>query len=286
MRLGAHESIAGGLVQAFERGKRATCETIQIFTKSNRQWRAKPLSEDDVVDFRQRMAEEKASGGIFPVVAHTAYLINVASPKAATWDKSYRALKIELERCETLGIPYLVLHPGSYTQGTEQEGLENVLRALNRLHAETPGFRTMICLESMAGQGTNLGSTFEHLVWLIQEAEQGDRLGVCLDSCHMFAAGYELRTAQGYAATMAEFEHVVGLDRLKCLHLNDSVGELGSQRDRHAHIGEGEIGLSGFAHLVNDPRLADLPGLLETPKSTDLHEDVENLAKLRRLIEA
>jgi deoxyribonuclease-4 len=284
MRLGAHESIAGGLVNAFERGHQATCDALQIFTKSNRQWRAKPLSDEEIAAWRERVATEEAQGGIFPVVAHASYLINVASPKEATWQKSYDALKIEVERCEALGIPHLVLHPGSHLKAGEEVGLANIARALSQLHAETPGFETMVCLEGMAGQGTNLGDTFEQLAWLLAHTDQGERLGVCLDSCHLYAAGYDVRTPQGYADTMAAFDRVIGLERLKVVHLNDCTYELGSRRDRHAHIGEGIIGLEGFRNFVNDPRLAHLPGLLETDKSDDLHEDIENLARLRSLI--
>jgi deoxyribonuclease-4 len=285
MRLGAHESIAGGLVNAFDRGQTATCDAIQIFTKSNRQWKAKLLSDEDVAAWRERQALEEEGGGIFPVVAHTSYLINIASPKEEIWQKSYDALKIEVQRCEALGIPYLALHPGSHVKAGEEAGLTNIARALGRLHAETPGFQTMVCLEHMAGQGTNLGATFEQLAWLLENTAEGERLGICVDSCHLYAAGYEVRTPAGYTETMEAFDRIVGLDRLKVVHLNDSVHELGSQRDRHAHIGEGTIGMEGFRNFVNDPRLADLPGLLETDKSDDLHEDIENLARLRSLIE-
>jgi len=219
------------------------------------------------------------------VVAHTSYLINVGSPQEETWEKSYAALKIEVERCEMLGIPYLALHPGSHLKAGEEAGLANIARALSRLHAETPGFETMVCLEHMAGQGTNMGTTFEQLAWLLNHTDQGERLGICLDSCHLYAAGYDVRTPEGYAQTMEDFQRIVGLERLKVVHLNDSMHELGSQRDRHAHIGEGTIGLEGFRNFVNDPRLADLPGLLETDKSDDLHEDIENLERLRGLID-
>jgi deoxyribonuclease IV len=284
MRLGAHESIAGGLVNAFERGHQATCDAIQIFSKSNRQWKANPLTEQEIDAWRERMAKEAASDGIFPVVVHTAYLINVASPKAETWLKSYDALKVELERCEALGIPYMVLHPGSHTGAGEQAGLQNIVRALSQLYAETADFEAMICLEVMAGQGTNLGYNFEQLAWMLEHADGGERLGICLDSCHLYAAGYDVRTPEGYAETMETFDRVIGLERLKVIHLNDSVHELGSQRDRHTHIGQGTIGLEGFRHFVNDPRLDGLPGLIETDKSDDLHEDVENLERLHDLI--
>jgi deoxyribonuclease-4 len=284
MRLGAHESIAGGLVNAFDRGHTATCDAIQIFTKSNRQWAAKELTEEEIAEWRERMAEEQDSGGIFPVVAHAAYLINIGSPKEETWQKSYDALKIEVERCEALGIPYLALHPGSHLKAGVEAGLENVARALGRLHSETPGVETMVCLEHMAGQGTNLGTEFEQLAWLLENTNQGERLGICLDSCHLYAAGYDVRSEEGYAETIKAFDHTIGLDRLKMFHLNDSVHELGSQLDRHEHIGDGTIGMEGFRNFVNDPRLADIPGLLETDKSDDLHEDIENLERLRSLI--
>jgi deoxyribonuclease-4 len=285
MRLGAHESIAGGLVNAFDRGHTATCECIQIFTKSNRQWKAKPLDDEAVAAWRDRKVAEEESGSIFPVVAHSSYLINIASPEESMWEKSYAALKIELERCEALQIPYLALHPGSHMGAGEEVGLGNISRALGQLHAETSQTETMICLEGMAGQGTNLGYTFEQLAWLLDHTTEGERLGICLDSCHLYAAGFDVRTPEGYAATMDKFDRAIGLDRLVVIHLNDSVYELDSRRDRHTHIGEGTIGLDGFRNFVNDPRLKDLPGLIETEKSRDLHEDIENLACLRSLIE-
>ena len=253
LRLGAHESIAGGLHRAFDRAQSAGCDAVQIFVKSNRAWAVKPLTEEDVARFRAR-AEET---GIRPVVGHTSYLLNLGSPDDALWARSRDTLIVELERCETLGVPYLVLHPGSHVGAGEETGLARVAQALGEVHAATPGCLVQILLETTAGQGTNLGRRFEHLAWLIEQAPEGERLGVCLDTCHSFAAGYELRTAAGYAATMETFDRIVGLERLKALR-----------------------------HLVNDPRLAGLPGLLETPKSNDLHEDRENLARLRALSEA
>lgn len=285
MRLGAHVSIAGGLANAFDRGHTATCESIQIFTKSNRQWKATPLDDETVAAWRERKVAEEESGSIFPIVAHSSYLINIASPEESTWQKSYAALKIELERCETLQIPYLVLHPGSHMGAGEELGLGNISRALGQLHAEAPKTETVVCLEGMAGQGTNLGYTFEQLAWLLDHTAEGERLGICLDSCHLFAAGFDMRTPEGYAATMDRFDRAVGLERLCVIHLNDSVYELDSRRDRHTHIGEGTIGLDGFRNFVNDPRLEDLPGLIETEKSRDLHEDIENLARLRSLVD-
>lgn len=281
MRLGAHESIAGGLHKAFDRARSVGCDALQIFVKSNRSWAVKPLTEEDIARFKAK-AEET---GIQPVVAHTSYLLNLASPDEALWARSRDTLIIELERCEALGVGWLVLHPGSHVGTGEEAGLARVAQGLGEVHAATPGFCARILLETTAGQGTNLGYRFEQLAWLLEHAPQGERLGICLDTCHVFTAGYELRTPEGYAATMEAFDRVIGLERLKALHLNDSKHDLGTRKDRHAHIGEGYIGLEGFRHVVNDPRLANLPGLLETPKSNDLHEDRENLAVLRSLCE-
>ena len=280
MRLGAHESISGGLYKAFDRARSVGCETLQIFVKSNRSWAVKPLTEEDIARFKAK-AEET---GIQPVVAHTSYLLNLGTPDDTLWKRSRDTLIVELERCEALGVPYLVLHPGSHVGTGEEVGLAQVAQALGEVHAATPGFQAQILLETTAGQGTNLGYRFEHLGWLLEHTPTGERLGVCLDTCHVFAAGYELRTPDGYAATMEAFDRAVGLGRLKALHLNDSKGDLGSRKDRHEHIGKGHIGLEGFRHVLNDSRLANLPGLLETPKSDDLHEDRENLAVLRSLV--
>jgi len=280
MRLGAHESIAGGLYKAFDRAQSVGCDALQVFVKSNRSWAVKPLTEEDIARFKAK-AEET---GIQPVVAHTSYLLNLATSDDALWKRSCDMLTIELERCETLGVPWLVLHPGSHVGTGEEAGLARVAQALGKVHAATPGFHAQILLETTAGQGTNLGYRFEHLAWLLKHTPAGERLGVCLDTCHVFAAGYELRTPDGYAATMEAFDRIIGLERLHAIHLNDSKGGLGSRKDRHEHIGKGHIGLEGFRHVLNDPRLAGLPGLLETPKSDDLHEDRENLVVLRSLV--
>jgi deoxyribonuclease-4 len=181
-------------------------------------------------------------------------------------------------------VPWLVLHPGAHVGSGEEVGLARMADALGDVHRATPALRTQILLETTAGQGTKLGYRFEHLAWLLHHTPDGERLGICLDTCHVFAAGYELRTPEGYALTIDRFDRVIGLERLKTLHLNDSKGELGSRKDRHEHIGAGHIGRAGFRHILNDPRLTHLPGLLETPKSSDLHEDRENLAMLRSLI--
>jgi deoxyribonuclease-4 len=282
MRLGAHESIAGGLHLAFDRARMVGCDAVQLFVKSNRAWAVKPLTDEDIRLFKEKAAET----GIHPAVGHASYLLNPAAPDEELWRKSRDTLIVELERCEALDIPYLVLHPGSHMDAGEEEGLKRVARALGEVHAATRGFRARILLETTAGQGTNLGYRFEQLAWLIENTPEGERLGVCLDTCHAFAAGYELRTPEGYEATLEEFDRIIGLSRLLAVHLNDSKNGLGSRVDRHEHIGKGVLGLETFRMVVNDPRLAALPGLLETPKSDDLHEDVENLAVLRSLLDS
>lgn len=282
MRLGAHESIAGGVYKAFDRAQSVGCEALQIFVKPNRSWAMPPVTEEDVARFHARAAET----GIRPVVAHSSYLLNLSSPREELWRRSIDTLVRELKRCQALGLRWLVLHPGAHVGMGEEAGLTRMAEALGDVHAATAGMRSGILLETTAGQGTRLGYRFEHLSWLLEHTPQGERLGVCLDTCHMFAAGYELRTPKGYATTMAAFERLIGLERLKAVHLNDSKGALGSRRDRHEHIGEGHIGLAGFRHVLNDARMGELPGLLETPKGDDLQADRENLATLRRLLDA
>jgi deoxyribonuclease-4 len=267
--------------KAFDRAESVGCDAVQIFVKPNRSWSVPVLTEEDIALFRSR-AE---ATGIRPVVGHTSYLLNLSSPQDDLWHRSVDTLIIELERCEALGVPWLVLHPGAHVGTGEKAGLLRMARALGDVHAATTGFRARLLLETTAGEGTRLGYCFEHLAWLLEETPEGERLGICLDTCHVFAAGYELRTPDGYAETMDALDRAVGLEQLKAIHLNDSQGELGSRRDRHAHIGKGHIGLSGFYHILGDARLTGLPGLLETPKGDDLHEDRENLAVLRGLRE-
>ncbi|MDX1664018.1 MAG: deoxyribonuclease IV [Candidatus Promineifilaceae bacterium] len=289
MRLGAHISVAGGLHNAFERGAEVGCDSIMIFTKSNRQWKATPLTEDDITLYREA---EESHAGISPVSVHASYLINLASPDPELREKSYQALKIEVERADAIGAAFLVFHPGAYTQGDEESGLNNIAAALNRLLEETEGCETKICLETMAGTGTTLGHRFEHLAYLIEATGAHERIGVCFDTCHVFAAGYDIRSPEAYAATMEEFDRVVGLERICCFHFNDSRHELGSNKDRHQHIGEGHIGLDGFANFLNDLRFVDHPAHLETPKTEEDEEEGEiemdpiNLGRLRELLES
>lgn len=277
---GAHMSIAGGLHKAFGHGERAGCDAIQIFSKNQQQWRAKPLADQEIAQFKS----EQQRSGIAPVIVHDSYLINLASPKDELWEKSIAAFADELERCAALGIPYLVTHPGAHTGAGEEVGLRREADALNRLFDQGVGEGVTVLIENTAGQGTCLGYRFAHLARLIELVGHAERLAVCLDTCHLLASGYDFRTPEAYAATIDEFAQVVGLDRIKAFHLNDSMKDLGSRVDRHTHIGEGFVGLEGFRLLVNDPRFADRPMIIETPKGDDLAEDIVNLAKLRGLV--
>ncbi|MGH8003617.1 MAG: deoxyribonuclease IV [Limisphaerales bacterium] len=278
--LGAHMSIAGGVFNAFFHGKSVGCNTIQIFVKSNNQWRAKPLSDEEVEKHHQLQKET----GINPVVAHDSYLINAASQDKVLYAKSREALKIELERCQVLKIPYLVMHPGSHVGAGEKVGLVTIARALNEIFDELDDKGTKIALETTAGQGSNLGYKFEHLADIMGQVKQQNRMAVCLDTCHVFAAGYDLRTADGYKTVMAEFDRIVGLKHLAAIHCNDSKKGFGSRVDRHEHIGKGELGKEAFGFFLNDSRLEQVPKILETPKGPDYAEDKMNLKVLRSLI--
>ncbi len=280
MRLGAHMSIVGGVDKAVQRGASIGCETVQIFVKSPNRWAPRPLPAEEIERFHQVEQET----GVRPVFAHDSYLVNVGSPDEQLWHKSLASLQEEVEHCEALGLPFLVVHPGAHMDSGVEAGLRQIARAIDAIHERTPGYKVRILLETTAGQGTVLGMRFEELHELLRLVRQPKRVGVCVDTCHIFAAGYELRTRQGYEATMRELDRVVGLKRVEAFHLNDSVGGLGSHLDRHENIGEGQLGLEAFRHLLNDPRWKDRPMVIETEKSADLHEDVENLRRLRSLI--
>lgn len=279
MMFGAHISVAGGLHQAFARGEAAGCETLQIFTKSERQWQAKPLTDDIIEQFRA----EATRSQITPLLTHGSYLINLAAPSDELWERSIAALAEELERCRQLQIPYLVLHPGAHTGSGTDAGLRRVSVALNRLFAAGCGGDVTLLLETTAGQGTTLGGSFEELTSLLEQVEHPERIAVCIDTCHIFAAGYDFTTPEGYAATFDRLIELLGRERIKAFHLNDSKGAAGSHLDRHEGIGDGQIGLAGFRQLVNDLRFAGLPMILETPKGDDSAEDIRNLATLRGL---
>ena len=282
-------SIAGGLPRAVDRAEASRCEALQIFTKSAGQWRARVLPPEEIALFRRRVAET----GIHPVVAHNSYLINVAAALDSLREQSIASLRDELDRAESLGLAGLVMHPGSYTTGTEEDGLRLIADALARIFDERPSGRTMILLEHTAGQGTNLGHRFEHLAEIIRRLGGSRRVGVCLDTCHLLTAGYDICTPEGYQRTFADFDRIVGLERIKVFHLNDSKRPCGSRVDRHEHIGKGCLGVAPFRWLLNDPRFAGLPMLLETPKletpeskkKSDVDPwDARNLRTLRRLI--
>jgi deoxyribonuclease-4 len=219
-----------------------------------------------------------------PVICHASYLLNLGTPDDGIWHKSLDALVIELMRCEQLKIPYLVLHPGGHMGSGIEAGLARIAAGLDIVHDRLPGYEVKIALEITAGQGTHLGNRFEEIAAIIQMCHQPERLAVCFDTCHALAAGYEFRTPESYEAMIAEFDRIIGLDRLKVFHVNDSEKELGSRVDRHAHIGEGRIGLEPFGYFLNDPRFKDIPFLLETPVDDDPGDNIRNLEKLRSLI--
>ncbi|MDX1961883.1 MAG: deoxyribonuclease IV [Pirellulales bacterium] len=281
--LGAHQSISGGYYRAVEIAHACGCQCVQLFTKNNNQWRGKPITHDDATRFRDKLAELR----ITHPIAHDSYLINLAAPDDALWQKSIDAFTEELLRAQLLGIPYVVMHPGSFTTTSEAVGLARVIAALDKIHAAAPDLSTITLLETTAGQGTNLGHRFEHLAEILAGVRQPDRLGVCVDTCHIFAAGYPLANPVDYAETFTQFDRLIGLSRIKAFHLNDSKKGLGSRVDRHEHIGQGEIGLAGFRNLLTDPRFAHIPMYLETPKGMGSKEGLEldrgNLGVLREL---
>lgn len=263
--LGAHESVAGGLQRAFERINRAGGESLQIFTRNQRQWKPAPLAQTEIDLFRQA---HEASGDM-PVASHASYLFNLATGKPELLEKSVQGLILEIERCAALGIPHIVLHPGSHGGDGIETGLDRVVLALDRCFRECEN-KVKVLVETTAGQGTGLGSSFEELAYLTDNTQFPEWVGVCVDTCHIFAAGYELRTPEGYEETMDALQGTVGIDKVCLFHLNDSKKGIGSRIDRHEHIGEGEIGLQGFSHLLRDRRFAGLPMTLETPKGEDL----------------
>jgi deoxyribonuclease-4 len=273
-------SIAGEPANALRLGHSIGCETIQIFTRSPNRWQAPPLTDEQAAAFRQAQEET----GIHPVVAHSAYLINLATPDEALWRRSIGAAVEELARCAGLGVGDYVLHPGAHTGAGELPGLRRIAEGLVALLEATAEGGVRILLETTSGAGTHLGYRLEHLAWLIEHAGAGERLGVCLDTAHLYGAGYTLHDRRSYRSFWAEFEALIGIERLGAIHLNDSAKERGSRGDRHAQIGEGLMGVAPFAMLVNDARLAHAPMILETPKGPDLREDVRNLALLRSLI--
>jgi deoxyribonuclease-4 len=280
--LGAHMSTAGGVSCALDRAHSVGSNAVQVFTKNNRQWVGPPVDQADVA----RWSSEMSHLGIEYAVSHASYLINLASPRDDIWERSIQAQADELRRAHAYGIAHVVLHPGSHTGSGQAAGLDRIAAALDRIHQITPECHdTLTLLELMSGQGHCLGAGFAELRAMLALVDDPARVAVCADTCHAFAAGYDLRTCDGYAAMMAEIDREVGLAAVKCWHLNDSKGALGSHLDRHTHIGEGQIGLGGFRLLLNDLRWQGIGMLLETPKEDDLVDDARNLAQLCALVD-
>jgi deoxyribonuclease-4 len=278
--LGAHMSIAGGVGNAFLEGKKVDCDAIQIFTKSSRQWASKPYTNEEIERFHINRKET----GIGTVVAHDSYLLNMGSPDTALRTRSIAAFIDEFERCEVLGVTNLIAHPGAHVGAGELDGMKTIAKSLDEIHRACPGYKTKITLEITAGQGSNLGYRFEQIASIIDATKESDRLRVCFDTEHAFAAGYDIRTKEGYERTFGEFDEAIGIELLAAFHLNDSKKEFNSRVDRHEHIGKGFIGVEAFRLLMNDRRFWGLPMCLETPKGPDLKEDRENLTLLRSLI--
>jgi deoxyribonuclease-4 len=304
---GSHLSIAGGMVNALEEAQRQRMDCVQVFTKNQRQWRVVPLKEDDLQAWLQALHEMgwDDAGGPPRVVSHNSYLINMASPDPEAWKKSVALQRIELQRCETLKIPLCVAHPGAH-MGTspptghphcfdrplskdQKRGLGSIVKALDAIHADLPGYKVVTCLETTVGSGTNLGWKFEHLAWIRDHVKEPDRVGYCVDTCHITAAGYDLTTDANAKAVMSDLDATCGNENVKVFHMNDSIGAVGSRRDRHAHIGEGTCGRSCFRAIVSSPAFIDVPKILETakgqtPKGTEL--DTVNIRRLKRLAKA
>ncbi|MFH1416711.1 MAG: deoxyribonuclease IV [Planctomycetota bacterium] len=284
-RFGAHLSVAGGLERAFDLAVEAGCDCLQIFVKNQRQWAAGPPTEEQVRAFRS--AQRRS--GVRPVIAHGSYLLNLASPARTIRHRSISALADELERCEALGVAGLVVHPGAHMGEGIDAGIGRIVTALDDVHARTAGFKTPVLLETTAGQGSSVGHEIVHLGRIIDACKAPNRLRVCLDTCHLFAAGYDLRDPNGYERTIAEIADHVGLTSVECIHMNDSKNTCGSRIDRHEHITKGKMGRQAFVNIVNDPRLAAVPKILETPKGEDgrgTDMDRVNLRRLRRMIQA
>ncbi|MEY2465951.1 MAG: deoxyribonuclease [Verrucomicrobiota bacterium] len=273
-------STGGGVWKALQRGQSIGCEVVQLFVKNNMQWFGKPYAPNDLALYANELAAQKFSC----VFGHTGYLINLGAAPSENRDKSIKSLIQEINLATDLGIPFLVLHPGAHLGAGEEAGIAQIVAGLNEVFAATKTAPVRIALENTAGQGSCLGNRIAHLAAIFEKVKKTERLGVCLDTAHFFAAGYDIRTPKGWDAAIKEVDSLVGLKNILAFHLNDSKTDLDSRVDRHAHIGQGKIGKEAFRHIVNDARFKNHPGCLETPKSTDMHEDVENLNVLRSLM--
>ena len=278
--LGAHMSIAGGMQNAIARGQSIGCAAIQVFLKNNNQWKGKTISDEEALAFKT----DWANSDVYAVFGHDSYLINLASPDDLMFRKSVDGMVDEVERATLLGIPFIVIHPGSHVGKGEDWGLQRVIEGIDEVFERTPKSKVAIAFEGTAGQGTNLGSKFEHLAVLLNGVKNKKRVATCLDTCHLFAAGYDLRTQETYENTMQDFVKSVGLQNLVAFHLNDSKGKFNGRLDRHEDIGKGSLGLEPFRLILNDSRLQHIPKVLETPKTPDMKEDIANLAVLKSLV--
>jgi deoxyribonuclease-4 len=278
--LGAHMSIEGGVSKALDRGKEACCDAIQIFTKNNNQWKSKPLLPDEIKIWQDNINKTNVK----PIASHDSYLINLASPKKDVYAQSLDAFCDEIDRAEALAIPYLVFHPGSRLFDTETNGIKRIANSINIILSKKSKINLTLLFETTAGQGSQLGYKFDQLGKIIELIKRKDKIGVCVDTCHIFAAGYNISVESGYIKTFEEFDKIIGLDRIKLFHLNDSKRELASRVDRHEHIGKGKLTLDAFKFLLSDKRFQNLPMILETPKGKNMKEDKINLKILRSLI--
>ena len=281
MKFGAHMSTSGGAWRALQRGRSIRCDVVQVFVKNNMQWFGKPISPEDIASYKNELAESSLAC----VFGHTGYLINLGGPASGNRDRSIKSLIQEIDLATQLELPFLVLHPGAHLGAGEAAGIKQIISGLDEVLAATKRSPVRIALENTAGQGTCLGNKVEHLAAVFERVKKPERLGLCLDTAHFFAAGYDIRTPKGWNAAIRGIASLVGLKQILAFHLNDSKTDLGSRVDRHEHIGQGKIGKKAFRHIVNDARFKRHPGCLETPKSEDLHEDVQNLATLRSLVD-
>ena len=280
MKFGAHMSTGGGVWKALQRGAEIHCDVVQLFVKNNMQWFGKPYAPQDLKLYANELASQKLQA----VFGHTGYLINLGAAPCDNRDKSLKSLIQEIQLATQLGVPFLVMHPGAHLGRGEESCLQQIVAGLDEVFRATEDSPVRVALENTAGQGSCLGHRIAHLAAVFDKVEQPKRLGVCLDTAHFFAAGYDIRTPKGWEAAIKEVDDLIGVKQVLAFHLNDSKTDLNSRVDRHEHIGKGKIGQEGFRHIVNDPRFENHPGCLETPKSKDLHEDIENLAVLRSLV--
>jgi deoxyribonuclease IV len=278
--LGAHMSIAGEVGESLHRGKLIGCDCIQIFTKSSRQWASKPYTEEQIANFKRNQRET----GIESVIAHDSYLLNLGAPDETLRKRSVGGFIDELERCEALGVPYLVAHPGAHVGSGVDAGVKTVARSIDEAHAACKGFTTKVALEITAGQGTVLGSSFEQMAQIFNAVTEHERLRLCFDTEHAFAAGYDLRTDDGYDRTFKELDEHIGIKRIVAFHLNDSLKPLNSRVDRHEHIGKGHLGADAFRRLLHDARFFGVTMCLETEPGDEMKEIAEDLATLRSLL--